>query len=121
MLSLTSFAFILLISASANADRESIICETLWDIPPSQCCPLPPPNLTTEQQNIYRNAIEKFHTTQNGCKSFLPYFKKTLKVYRNNGDVSVSAIKTIFAPKTNEKLWKKVNDNSIRTCIKKSE
>lgn len=102
-------------------NRESIVCESFWDISPSKCCPLPPPNLTKKQQEIYKQALEEFHTLKNGCKSWLPYFRHSLKVYRENGDVSISAIKTIFAKSISEKFWNKIVDNSIRTCVQKSE
>lgn len=107
--------------SSVQADRESIVCETSWRIRPSECCPIPQPYLTQEQEKIYQNALEKFNTKKNGCKSWLPYFRKTLKVYRENGDVSVSALKAIFTNESDDKQWTKILDTSVRACVRKSE
>lgn len=112
---------ICIILTVVSGNREMIICETTWKISPQDCCPLPKPNLSKDQQKVFQKSLEEFHTLKNGCKPWLPYFRDSLKVYRKNGDVSLTAIKTIFGAKATEKLWNKTVDKSIKTCMKKSE
>lgn len=100
---------------------ESVMCDdSHFPVPPTECCVLIPPDMTKKQQQDYKNTVKEFTNKKNGCKAWISYFEKSLKVLKND-EVDVQAFEALFikplSVSKKDELWRPIIKKSIAKCV----